>query len=152
MKFYDVDSALQEAITAADKPVRLKVEIELDGHFQSVFEQDIIEANFYSLKEAAGGVSSRGDVLLDNSCGLFSNCGGTGAGLKVKVSFSIGEGLPYFNRFIFYVDDKGIQDIRGNGRKRYIQLGLRDLSYKLRKSDNARDWTSPAVFTYCCLR
>jgi len=120
----------------------------MDWHFQSVFEQDIIEANFYSIKEAAGGVSSRGNVLLDNSCGLFSNCGGTGAGLRVKVSFSIGEGLPFFNRFIFYVDDKGIQDIRGNGRKKYIQLGLRDLSFKLRKSDNARDWTSPAVFTY----
>jgi len=148
MKFYDIDNALQEAITAADKPVRLKIEIEMDGHFQSVFEQDIIEANFYSLKEAAGGVSSRGDILLDNNCGLFSNCGGSGAGLKVKVSFSIGEGLPFFNRFIFYVDDKGIQDIRGNGRKKYIQLGLRDLSFKLRKSDNARDWTSPAVFTY----
>ena len=148
MKFYEIDNALQEAITAADKPVRLKIEIEMDGHFQSVFEQDIIEANFYSIKEAAGGVSSRGNVLLDNSCGLFSNCGGTGAGLRVKVSFSIGEGLPFFNRFIFYVDDKGIQDIRGNGRKKYIQLGLRDLSFKLRKSDNARDWTSPAVFTY----
>ena len=148
MTFYSIDNALQEAINAADKPVRLKIEIEMDGHFQSVFEQDIIEANFYSIKEAAGGVSSRGDVLLDNNCGLFSNCGGTGAGLKVKISFSVGEGLPYFNRFIFYVDDKGIQDIKGNGRKKYIMLGLRDLSYKLRKSDNARDWTSPAVFTY----
>jgi hypothetical protein len=27
-------------------------------------------------------------------------------------------------------------------------LSLRDLSYKLRKTDEARDWTSPAVFTY----
>ena len=114
MKFYDIDNALQEAINTAEKPVRLKIEIEIDGHFQSVFEQDIIEANFYSLKEATGGVSSRGDILLDNSCELFCNCGGTGAGLKVRVSFSSGEGLPFFNRFIFYIDDKGIQDIRGN--------------------------------------
>jgi len=59
MKFYDIDNALQEAVIAAEKPVRLKIEIDLEGHFQSVFEQDIIEANFYSLKEATGGVSSR---------------------------------------------------------------------------------------------
>jgi len=148
MKFYQVDSALQEAINAADKPVRLKIEIEMNGYFQSVFEQDIIEANFYSIKEAAGGVSSRGDVLIDNSCNFFTDCGGSGAGFKVKVSFSIGEGLPFFNRFIFYIDDKGIQDIKGNGRKKYIQIGLRDLSYKMRKTDEARDWTAPAIFTY----
>ena len=147
MKFYDVDNALQEAINAADKPVRLKIEIEMNGHFQSVFEQDIIEANFYSHKEASGGVTTRGDVLIDNSCGFFSNFKNT-AGLKVKVSFSIGEGLPFFNRFIFYINDKGIQDIKGNGRKKCVKLGLRDLSLKLKKSDEARDWTAPAVFTY----
>jgi len=147
MNFYSIDSALQEAVNAAEKPVRLKIEIEMGGHFQSVFEQDIIEANFYSLKEASGGVSSRGDVLIDNSCGLFFDCGSS-AGLKVKVSFSIGEGLPFFNRFIFYIDDKGIQDIKGNGRKKFVKLGLRDLSYKMRKSDEARDWTSSAVFAY----
>jgi hypothetical protein len=69
-------------------------------------------------------------------------------GTKVKVSFSMGEGLPYFERFIFYLDDKGVQDMRGPGRKRVVRLGLRDLSEKLRKTDESRDWTAPAVFTY----
>jgi hypothetical protein len=148
MKFYDIDNSISEAINTADKPVRLKVEIELDGHFQSIFEKDIIEANFYSLKEAAGGVSSRGEILIDNACDFFSTCGGTGAGLQVKVSFSLGEGLPFFNRFIYYINDKGIQEIKGSGRKKSVLLVLRDLSYKLRKSDESRDWTYPAVFTY----
>ncbi|MCL2129164.1 MAG: hypothetical protein FWH35_02290 [Treponema sp.] len=148
MKFYEIDQALQEAIVAADKLVRLKIEIELGGVFQSVFEQDIIEANFYSLKEAAGGVSSRGDILINNEQGAMSNGRSGGAGSEVRVSFSIGEGLPYFQRFLFYVDDKGFQDIKGPGRKRYVQIGLRDLSAKLRKTDEARDWTAPAVFTY----
>ena len=147
MKFYNIDHALLEAITAADKPVRLKVEIELKGHFESVFEQDIIEANFYCLKEAAGGVSSRGELLLDNPQGIYSYTS-VRQGTQVRVSFSIGEGLSYFQRFIFYIDDKGIQDIKGSGRKRYVQIGLRDLSARLRKTDEARDWTSPAVFTY----
>ena len=65
MKFYDIDNALEEAITAADKPVRLKIEIDLGNRFESVFEQDIIEANFYCLKETAGRVSSTGEVLLE---------------------------------------------------------------------------------------
>jgi hypothetical protein len=60
----------------------------------------------------------------------------------------MGEGLPYFQRFIFYINEKGIQDVRGPGRKRIVKIGLRDLSAKLRKTDESRDWTSPAVFTY----
>jgi len=147
MKFYEIDPALQEAIAAGDKPVRLLIEIEVNGHFENVFEQDVIEANFFGLKEAAGGVSSRGELLIDNPQGLYS-FSRVGAGSQVKVSFSMGEGLPFFQRFIFYVDEKGLQDIRGAGRKRYVQIGLRDLSAKLRKTDEARDWTSPAVFSY----
>jgi len=147
MKFYDVDNALQEAIAAADKPVRLRIEIQVAGHFETVFEQDIVEANFFGLKEAAGGTSSRGELLLENPQGIYSYSG-AGYGSQVKVSFSLGEGLPYFQRFVFYIDEKGIQDVRGPGRKRYVFIGLRDLSAKLRKTDEARDWSSPAVFTY----
>jgi hypothetical protein len=146
MKFYETDSALQEAVTAADKPVRLKIEIQKAGRFESVFEQDIIEANFYGLKEAAGGTSSRGEILIANNNEQLSI--NNGAGREVRVSFSIGDGLPYFQRFRFYIDDKGIQDVQGPGRKRYVFIVLRDLSYKLRKTDEARDWTAPAVFTY----
>jgi len=147
MKFYDIDNALLEAITAADKAVRLKIDIQVGGHFESVFEQDIIEANFYSLKEKAGGTSSRGDLLIDNQNGTYSYSS-VGYGSQVKISFSLGEGLAYFQRFVFYIDEKGIQNVRGPGRKWYILIGLRDLSYKFRKTDENRDWSSPAVFTY----
>jgi hypothetical protein len=149
MKFYEIDNALQEAITAADKPVRVRIEIDFtgDGSFESVFEQDILEADFYGLKEAAGGTSARGEVLLNNPQGIYSYTN-AGPGTEVKVSFSLGEGLPWFERFIFYLDDNGVQDIRGPGRKRFVRLGLRDLSARLRRTDEARDWTAPVVFTY----
>jgi hypothetical protein len=149
MKFYEIDNALIEAIEAGDKAVRVRIQIDFtgDGDFESVFEQDILEADFYGLKEAAGGTSARGDVLLDNPQGIYAYTG-AGPGTQVKISFSLGDGLPYFERFIFYIDDNGIQDIRGPGRKRFVRLGLRDLSAKLRKTDEARDWTAPAVFTY----
>ncbi|MDR2433607.1 MAG: hypothetical protein LBD47_03455, partial [Treponema sp.] len=148
MKFYEIDNALVEAIGAGDKPVRVLIEIDFtgDGSFESVFEQDILEADFYGLKEAAGGTSARGEILLANPQGIYSYTG-AGPGTQVKVSFSLGDGLPYFERFIFYIDDNGLQDIRGPGRKRFVRLGLRDLSAKLRKTDEARDWTAPAVFT-----
>jgi hypothetical protein len=147
MKFYEIDGALQEAIAAADKLVRLKIEIAIAGHFESIFEQDILEANFFGLKEAAGGTSARGEIIIGNQYGIYAYTG-AGPGTQVKVSFSLGEGLPYFQRFIFYIDDKGIQDVRGPGRKRCIYIGLRDFSAKLRKTDESRDWTAPAVFTY----
>ena len=147
MKFYEIDNALQEAITTADKPIRLKIEIQLAGHFESVFEQDIIEANFYGLKEVAGGTTARCELILDNPQGIYAYSS-VRPGSQVKVSFSLGEGLPYFQRFIFYIDDRGIQDVRGPGRKRYALINLRDLSAKLRKTDESRDWTAPAVFAY----
>jgi hypothetical protein len=147
MKFYEIDNALQEGINAADKAVKLKIEINVAGHFVSVFENDILEANFYSLKEVAGGTSSRGEILLDNSLGIYLYSG-VGYETQVKVYFSLGEGMPYFLRFVFYIDEKGLQDIKGEGRKRYVFIGLRDYSYKLRKTDEARDWSSPAIFTY----
>jgi hypothetical protein len=147
MKFYEVDPALQEAIAAGDKRVRLKIELPINGHFEAVFEQDIIEANFYGLKEAAGGVSARGELLIRNEeLGLRNEA--TPPGALVKVYFSLGEGLPFFQRFVFYVDDKGVQDIRGAGRRRVVYIGLRDFSAALRKTDEQRDWSSPAVFTY----
>ena len=147
MRFYEIDSGLQEAVQAADKPVRLKVELCVSGHFETIFEKDIIEANFYGLKEAAGGTSARGEIIINNEQGALSN-EGIKPGSEVRVSFSVGEGLAYFQRFVFLVDDRGVQEIKGAGRKRFVYIGLRDYSAILRKTDEARDWSSPAVFTY----
>jgi len=147
MKFYELDNALQEAIIKGEKQVRLKIEIQTIGHFESVFEYDIIEANFYGLKEVAGGTSSRGEILLDNAQWIY-NYSSVGPGTQVNVYFSMAEGLPYFKRFVFYIDDKGLQNISGPGRKRFVYIGLRDLSASLRKTDQTRDWSVPAVFTY----
>jgi hypothetical protein len=156
MRFYEIDNALQEAIGTADKPVRVKIEIDFDGHFEAVFEQDIIEANFFGLKEAAGGTTARGELTISNEQGAMSAenphpCGfsastnvshsstkaedtaasmppkAVGVGSEVRVSFSIGEGLPYFQRFRFFIDDKGIQESRGPGRRRFVMIGLVDL-------------------------
>jgi hypothetical protein len=49
--FYEIDNALLEAIEAGDKPVKIRIDIDRGGHFESVFEQDIIEANFDAIKE-----------------------------------------------------------------------------------------------------
>jgi hypothetical protein len=147
MNFYTLDGALHEAIAAAEKPLRLKIDIHLSNRVEGVFPQDIIEAHFWGQKESSGSVSSRGEVLLENPHCMYSYTE-VGEGTKVTVSFSLGENLPFFQRFVFYIDEKGVQDLRGPGRKRYVKLGLLDLSYKLRKSDEAKDWTSPAVFAY----
>jgi hypothetical protein len=71
MRFYEIDNALQEAISAADKPIRVKIEFQVAGHFESVFEQDIVEAHFFGLKEAAGGTTAKGELVLDNPQGIY---------------------------------------------------------------------------------
>jgi len=147
MNFYEIDNALQEAINAGDKPIRVKITFDYGSFSESVYEDDIIEANFYSLKEATGGTSSRGEITIKNEQGTINN-EIIKVGSEVGVFFSMGEGLPFFQRFRFFVDDRGVQDIRGAGRKRYAYIGLRDFSFMLRKTDEARDWTAPVVFTY----
>ncbi|GHV77511.1 hypothetical protein AGMMS49942_23320 [Spirochaetia bacterium] len=149
MKFYSLDSALGEAIEQNDKPVRVQISLDWsgNGHVETVLEKDIIEASFTGLKEVAGGTTARGEVLLDNTYGAYA-CGTLGSGREVRISFSVGDGLPYFERFVLYVDDKGFQDVRGPGRMRRVRLTLRDRSAVLRKTDESRDWTKPSVFTY----
>ncbi|GHT80248.1 hypothetical protein FACS1894130_11200 [Spirochaetia bacterium] len=149
MKFYTLDNALIDAIERGDSPVRLRIGVDWSGHgtFEPVIEQDIIEATFTGLKETTGGTVARGEVLLDNTYGTYAG-EGKRAGCEVRISFSMGEGLPYFERFILYVDDLGFQDIRGPGRKRVLRMVLRDRTALLRKTDENRDWTAPAVFTY----
>jgi len=71
MKFYEIDNALQEAITTANKNIRIKIELEVAGHFERIFEKDIVEASFFGLKEAAGGTTARGEILLDNPKGIY---------------------------------------------------------------------------------
>ena len=35
MRFYELDNALQNAVTSAVAPVRLKIDIEMNGHFEN---------------------------------------------------------------------------------------------------------------------
>jgi hypothetical protein len=46
MKFYEIDVALLEAITTADKPVRVRIDIDRGGHLESDFDQDIWAADY----------------------------------------------------------------------------------------------------------
>jgi hypothetical protein len=155
MKFYEIDTALIEAMERGDRPVHLRISLDWSdtGFYDSVFEQDIIEASFFGLKETNGGTTAQGEILIDNTYGVYA-CGGNGgkgAGREVRISFSLGEGLPYFQRFVLYVDDNGFQDIRGPGRRRTLRIGLQDRSALLRKTEQSRDWTAPAIFTYAVI-
>ncbi|AEF83978.1 hypothetical protein TREPR_2043 [Treponema primitia ZAS-2] len=149
MRFYTVDDSLKEAIDKGMAAVRVRVSLDFAGNgvFETVSERDIIEASFFGLKETAGGTTARGELLLDNTSGNYAYSG-NGAGREVRVSFSLGEGLPWFQRFVLYVDHKGFQDIRGPGRRRLVRLALGDRSVFLRRSDESRDWTQHEVFTY----
>jgi hypothetical protein len=62
--------------------------------------------------------------------------------------FSVGDGLTWFHRFIFFVNDSGFQNERGEGRKRRVRLVLRDRAELLRKSDEQKNWKEAAAFTY----
>jgi hypothetical protein len=137
MKFYDVDAALQEAIIKADSLIRLRLDILFSEQVISMTDDDIIEATFYGLKETAGGTSSRGEVIFINE--KIKERKERSSGSEVRIFFSLGDGLPFFERFVFYIDEKGIQDIRGSGRKRFVHISLKDLSYTLRKTDEQMD-------------
>jgi len=55
MRFYDVDNDLLKAMTDAGNEARVKIEFELGGRYEAVFERDIVSAYFVGMREAAGG-------------------------------------------------------------------------------------------------
>jgi hypothetical protein len=66
----------------------------------------------------------------------------------VDVSFSVGNGRPFARRFSLYADEAGFRVLRGPGSRRRVRVALGDLSYSLRRTDEARDWRNPVVFAY----
>ncbi len=73
MKFYEIDNALQDAIIAADKLVRIKIDIYFDNEVLCINDSDIIEAQFFGLKEVTGGTSARGEISISNEQLVMSN-------------------------------------------------------------------------------
>jgi hypothetical protein len=147
--FYSIDPAVEEAIAVGKDRIRLKIEIDYrnTGEYEAVRETDILEAVFTSAKEAAGGTASQGEIVLDDERGEYSSRGGR-AGSAVDVSFSVGNGRPYARRFSLYADEAGFRVLRGPGSRRRVSVALGDLSYSLRRTDEARDWRNPVVFAY----
>jgi hypothetical protein len=149
MRFYDVSSEMLSAIEAGDLPLRVRIEIDLsrNGAFTVVDEKDVIQADFYSLKESGGGTAAYGEVLLDNPAGRYLAADG-GAGVEVRVWFTVGE-LPWFRRFTLFADERGLQDIRGPWKRRQMRIIMRDGSWRLRVTERERDWTNPAEYAEC---
>jgi hypothetical protein len=149
MMFYQIDGAVAGAIASGELALRIGIEIDFDksGAFTPVLEKNILRADFYGLKEASGGTTARGEILLDNPGGMYTNnnlCPNS----ALRVYFTVGEGLAWFHRFTFYINEKGIQDIRGPGRRRTARLVLRDLSGRLSECDRNSDWNEKRAFTY----
>lgn len=91
MKFYTIDPALEEAIDRGGEcRVRIEIDYEGNGIYEAVREEDILQADFTSLKEGAGGTSARGEVTLENADGRYTHSEEmNGAGTSVVVSFSV---------------------------------------------------------------
>jgi hypothetical protein len=116
MRFYEIDGALQDAIFAGDKAVRLKIDIDSGkGFFYEVFDKDIIEADFFGLKEAAGGTSARGEISV-NSEQLIENRGRENLlGGRCGFSFRLGRGCSIFIGLDFTLMIRGFRIAGGRG-------------------------------------
>jgi hypothetical protein len=117
---YQGGSAVVPAITlsACERSEKERI-VRLDAYTLTIAftvpEHPAGERNCYAYAASVTtvlGTSARGEVLLANPGGMCSYTR-AGPGTKVKVSFSLGEGLPWFERFIFYIGDKGIQNTGG---------------------------------------
>ena len=150
MKFFEINADLENAIKTRDVPVRIKIELVQGDKILTIAHEDIVTAGFSGIRESGGGISSRGEVTADNPDGKYTNGldNKNGAGMEARVWFTAGNGLAWFRRFTFYVDQRGIIDIRGYGKKRMARIGFRDISYKMGNSDGGKDWKTAAVITY----
>lgn len=148
MKFYDVPVRERNLILDF---AEVEVSLKTASGFE-IFDEDILEASFESVKEQNGGIVNSGLVVLDNTngrYGLFADSS-LKAGLKVEVWFKVKKTGFCIKRFVLYADCDGFA-AEAEEDKRTCRIKLNDFSYRLKRSNLYNDWSSNAHAVHCAV-
>ena len=115
---------------------------------------DVVECSFNSYKSVEGGIINSGEVILDNSRGVYCSDfnGAFDRDLAVLVYFCFGSYENSFLRFNLFVDCNGFQCEETGGKFSVSKIRLVDLSVKLNDLRLQKNWSSKniAVHSVVC--
>lgn len=133
--------------------VRLAFDLDNDGTFNYIADDDILSCYMLNYKEVAGGYVTTGTIVLDNTEDIYNpmNDERLKHGLQVKVVYCIGNTETSLHRFTLYVDSKGFQLSLIGSKERTCTIELVDFSYYLKQTETKKDWTQTEKVTHCVI-
>lgn len=150
MKFYEMPDSIKSVIN--DRRVRVYpiVEFELGDEILTA-KSEIILCETTSMTEAAGGTVNSGTLVLDNTGGKFSpeKDARLAPGTPLAISYCFGSDDRKFMRFALYVGDDGFQATSDGTDGESCTVRLTDLSARLKKANDQRDWTGAQTAINC---
>lgn len=150
MKFYEMPDSIKSVMN--DRRVRVYpiVEFELGDEILTA-KSEIILCETTSMTEAAGGTVNGGTLVLDNTGGKFTHekDARLTPGTPLAVSYCFGSDDRKFMRFSLYVGDEGFQATSDGADGESCTVRLTDLSARLKKANDQRDWTGAQTAINC---
>lgn len=121
--------------------VRISFEMADDDVF--INDRDILSCVVTSYKSSDGGIVNFGELVLDNTEGLYSMEANAqyASGLGVQVWYCLGSADNSFLRFHLFADDKGFQNEATGSGGRVTTVKLVDLSARLDSEKLQKDWS-----------
>lgn len=143
MKFYELPPEVDNLIKNTDVRPFVRILLELPDGDVFVRDRDIIECDITSYLSENGGIVNCGELLLDNSLGLYDCENNTDLlpGLGVQVWYCFGEKENTFFRFHLFVDNDGFQTQQTGCIEKTCRVKLIDLSQKLDDIKLQKNWT-----------
>lgn len=143
MKFYELPPEVDNLIKNTDVRPFVRILLELPGGDVFVRDRDIIECDITSYLSENGGIVNCGELLLDNSLGLYDceNNKDLLPDLGVQVWYCFGEKENTFFRFHLFVDNDGFQTQQTGCIEKTCRIKLIDLSQKLDDIKLQKNWT-----------
>ena len=143
MRFYDIGLNYENLIK--DDICRIFPRVEIvknDGTSYFINDGDIISLEITNYKEASGGYSNYGELVLDNRLNRYSADihPELTAGCEIHIHYAMGNIYNSFYRFALHADERGFQTF-AEGSDRTCRVHLDDYSAFLKDTDKGKDWT-----------
>lgn len=143
MRFYELPPEVDNKIK--NPLVRPYVRIVFEKPAGDVYVTDsaILECVISSYKSTEGGIVNSGEIVFDNSTGIFDieNDENLIPGLGVQIWYCFGDNTSTFLRFHLFVDDDGFQTEATGYLNRTCKIRLIDLSSRLDNQKLQKNWT-----------
>lgn len=151
MKFYQLPPAMDAALeNTSVRPFARVCFLKADGTEVFVKDTDIISCVITSYKSTEGGIINSGELVLNNTLGLYSieTDSEYTSDLNVQIWYAFGNSENSYLRFNLFVDKNGFQVQQTGFFEKLTTIKLVDLSVKMDNASLQKNWTDSEVLVH----